>query len=112
MDAHEGYPRCALPILHNGDEGRYCVELQGRLSTLQEDWSNEEQRVLALCRKCLENFKFNFKVASYNELEELEELMYTELDEMTLVGLTGIRDPPRADAPGASRKSSTFKRGL
>jgi len=71
---------------------------QSQLSTLQEAWSNEGQRVLALCRKSLDNPKFDPNLMSANAIEEL---MYSELEEMTLVGLVAIRDPPRVDVPGA-----------
>ena len=34
---------------------------------------------------------------------ELEEVLYSELQELTLIGLISIRDPPRADVKDAVR---------
>ncbi|KAH7882721.1 hypothetical protein F5I97DRAFT_1931331 [Phlebopus sp. FC_14] len=65
------------------------------LSVLQSEWSSEGQRVLALCRKPLEVFKGDLPP------NDLEEIMYNEMHGLTLVGLVGIRDPPRPDVPSA-----------
>ena len=32
---------------------------------------------------------------------DLEQVMYSEMQDLTLVGLVGIRDPPRSDVPVA-----------
>ncbi|KAG2357469.1 calcium ATPase transmembrane domain M-containing protein [Suillus spraguei] len=61
------------------------------MSDLQSDWSSEGQRVLALCRKPLDALKPNLA------LNTMEKLMYSEIGNLTLVGLVGIRDPPRPD---------------
>ncbi|KAG1773388.1 hypothetical protein EV702DRAFT_1181140 [Suillus placidus] len=65
------------------------------MSELQSDWSSEGQRVLALCRKPLDALKPNLSP------NDMEELMYSELCNLTLVGLVGIRDPPRPDVPSS-----------
>ncbi|KAG1816771.1 uncharacterized protein BJ212DRAFT_1430271 [Suillus subaureus] len=65
------------------------------IDSLQSDWSSEGQRVLALCRKPLEALKPNLPP------NEMEELMYSEIGNLTLVGLVGIRDPPRPDVPSS-----------
>ncbi|KIK38615.1 hypothetical protein CY34DRAFT_809171 [Suillus luteus UH-Slu-Lm8-n1] len=65
------------------------------MSDLQSNWSSEGQRVLALCRKPLDALKPNLSP------NEMEELMYSEICNLTLVGLVGIRDPPRPDVPSS-----------
>ncbi|KIJ64312.1 hypothetical protein HYDPIDRAFT_90739 [Hydnomerulius pinastri MD-312] len=65
------------------------------LSVLQSEWASEGQRVLALCRKPLDAFKSELPP------NDLEEIMYNEMHNLTLVGLVGIRDPPRPDVPTA-----------
>ncbi|KIK92629.1 hypothetical protein PAXRUDRAFT_829771 [Paxillus rubicundulus Ve08.2h10] len=65
------------------------------ISALQSKWSSEGQRVLALCRKPLDVFKSELPP------NDLEEIMYNEMRNLTLIGLVGIRDPPRSDVPTA-----------
>lgn len=47
------------------------------------------------CRKPLEVFKGDLPPS------DLEQVMYSEMQDLTLVGLVGIRDPPRSDVPVA-----------
>jgi sodium/potassium-transporting ATPase subunit alpha len=68
---------------------------QDRLSRLQNQWSSEGQRVIAVCKRSLDTVKLS------SDETELEEILYSELQDLTLVGLIGIRDPPRADVKGA-----------
>ena len=70
---------------------------QSRLSQLQHKWSSEGQRVIAVCKRSLDLVKLP-KVES-----DLEEMLYNELEDLTLVGLISIRDPPRADVKEAVR---------
>ncbi|KAH7924420.1 calcium ATPase [Leucogyrophana mollusca] len=65
------------------------------LSSLQSQWSSQGQRVLALCIKPLDGFKAELPP------NDMEELMYSEMQNLTLVGIVGIRDPPRSDVPSA-----------
>ena len=66
-----------------------------RLSRLQNQWSSEGQRVIAVCKRSLDAMKLS------SDETELEETLYNELQDLTLVGLIGIRDPPRADVKEA-----------
>jgi len=70
---------------------------QERLSRLQHQWSSEGQRVIAVCKRSLDAVKLS------SDETELEEILYNELQDLTLVGLISIRDPPRADVKGAVR---------
>jgi sodium/potassium-transporting ATPase subunit alpha len=68
---------------------------QNRLTQLQHQWSSEGQRVIAVCKRSLDGIKLP------KDESELEEKLYSELEELTLVGLISIRDPPRADVKEA-----------
>jgi sodium/potassium-transporting ATPase subunit alpha len=46
----------------------------------------------------MDDIKLNPETMSANAMEDL---LYSELRDLTLVGLVGIRDPPRADVAGA-----------
>jgi sodium/potassium-transporting ATPase subunit alpha len=70
---------------------------QARLSQLQHQWSSEGQRVIAVCKRSLDSIKLS------KDETELEEILYESLNELTLIGLIGIRDPPRADVKEAVR---------
>jgi sodium/potassium-transporting ATPase subunit alpha len=72
--------------------------IRRQLDTRQADWSNQGQRVLALCRKRLDAIKIDPSSVSVNDLEDV---LYQELEGLTLVGMIGIRDPPRYDVKDA-----------
>ncbi|THH15944.1 hypothetical protein EW146_g4609 [Bondarzewia mesenterica] len=92
------FPTCSSVMQSDGSTLPMTPSNRNRLFALQEDWSNQGQRVLALCRRSLNDVNFNLETMSGNEVEKM---MYAELQGLTLVGLVGIRDPPRADVPGA-----------
>lgn len=71
---------------------------RAQLVALQEGWSAEGQRVLALCHRQLAGVKVDVERMSASEIEEI---MYDELEGLTLVGLVGLRDPPRCDVKDA-----------
>jgi sodium/potassium-transporting ATPase subunit alpha len=68
---------------------------QARLSQLQHQWSSEGQRVIAVCKRSLDSIKLS------KDETELEEILYDSLNDLTLIGLISIRDPPRADVKEA-----------
>ncbi|KDQ61520.1 hypothetical protein JAAARDRAFT_30968 [Jaapia argillacea MUCL 33604] len=92
------FPSCGNVMRADGTVVPLDQSGRRQLSILQENWSNEGQRVLALCIRSLDGIKLNPATMSANAVEEL---MYSELQDLTLVGLVGIRDPPRSDVPGA-----------
>ena len=53
--------------------------------------------MIAVCKRSLDLLKLP------KDESELEEMLYNELDELTLIGLISIRDPPRADVKEAVR---------
>lgn len=77
-----------------------------RVSTLQAEWSNSGLRVLALCRRRLDSAKMNPKINSKSAMEETANSEFRH-GGLTLVGLVGIRDPPRADVPLAIENMRT-----
>jgi sodium/potassium-transporting ATPase subunit alpha len=91
-------PACTQVMQADGSIGPLHSTARARISTLQEEWSSEGQRVLALCRRSLDGIKLNAATMSANAIEEI---LYSELQSLTLVGLVGIRDPPRPDVQGA-----------
>ena len=93
------FPKCGSVMLANGSVAPLNVALRAQLHLLQERWSSEGQRVLALCRRSLDGVPID-EATSPNEVEQL---MYRNLEELTLVGLVGIRDPPRHDVADAIR---------
>ena len=70
---------------------------QEKLSRLQHQWSSEGQRVIAVCKRSLSTVKLS------TDETELEKILYNEIEDLTLIGLISIRDPPRADVKEAVR---------
>ncbi|KDR77765.1 hypothetical protein GALMADRAFT_412632 [Galerina marginata CBS 339.88] len=60
-----------------------------RFSRLQHQWGSEGQRVIAVCKRPLNNVKLP------EDENELAEVLFNEVRDLTLVGLLGIHDPPR-----------------
>jgi sodium/potassium-transporting ATPase subunit alpha len=92
------FPACSTALNADGSIVPFNNNVLGRISALQSEWSSQGQRVLALCRRSLDGLKVDFDSASPNDVEEM---MYSELSDLTLVGLVGIRDPPRDDVKAA-----------
>lgn len=89
------FPYCQSILRGDGTLVPLGSSERERLSTLQNKWSSEGQRVLALCRRSLDGIKLDLPPNT------MEELMYSELQDLTLVSLIGIRDPPRDDVPSS-----------
>ena len=92
------FPSCSTVMKADGSVVPLNNALRAQITTLQSDWSSQGQRVLALCYRSLGATKVDPSTMSPNELEEL---MYAEVQDLTLVGLVGIRDPPRYDVADA-----------
>ncbi|KAI0945157.1 hypothetical protein AcV7_001771 [Taiwanofungus camphoratus] len=76
-------PSCISVMQADGSVLRLDSATHKQLITLQEEWSSQGQRVLALCRRSLNHAKINMKAMSANEMEEE---MYAELQGLTLIG--------------------------
>jgi sodium/potassium-transporting ATPase subunit alpha len=92
------FPFCTDVMKPGGTRIPLSEETLTRVSALQADWSSSGLRVLALCRRSLEGVKIDPETTS---AAALEDTVYSEFRGLTLVGLVGIRDPPRHDVPGA-----------
>jgi sodium/potassium-transporting ATPase subunit alpha len=86
---------CSTVMTSDGSVLPFDEASRQHMADLQSNWSSEGQRVLALCCKSLEAFKSNLSP------NDMEEYMYSEMGGLTLVGLVGIRDPPRSDVPSS-----------
>ncbi|KIM59522.1 hypothetical protein SCLCIDRAFT_1217646 [Scleroderma citrinum Foug A] len=87
------FPSCGSVMCADGTEVAFGDVERERLGMIQSEWSATGQRVLALCRKPLPLFKPSLPPS------DIEELLYKDLHSLTLIGLVGIRDPPREDVP-------------
>lgn len=91
------FPSCSNVLRSDGTLSPLSVGLRRDLIALQESWSGQGQRVLALCMKPLNAVKFSSQASA----DDMEELMYLEVQDLTLVGLVGISDPPRPNVQEA-----------
>ncbi|KAG2068577.1 calcium ATPase [Suillus decipiens] len=85
------FPSCDSVLQSDGTVVPLTSRARQMFATFQEDWSSRGQRVLVLCRKPIEEIKTG--LLPY----DIEDLMYTEMCDLTLVSLIGICDPPRPD---------------
>ncbi|KAG1740586.1 hypothetical protein EDB19DRAFT_1707719 [Suillus lakei] len=85
------FPSCGNVLQSDGTVVPLTTRARQTFATLQEDWSSRGQRVLALCRKPIEEMKTGLPP------NDMEDLMYSEMCDLTLVALIGICDPPRPD---------------
>ncbi|KAG1791622.1 uncharacterized protein BJ212DRAFT_1544992 [Suillus subaureus] len=85
------FPSCGSVLQSDGTVVKLRSTARQRFAMLQEDWSSRGQRVLVLCRKLIEEIKTGLTP------NDVEDLMYMEMCDLTLVGLIGICDPPRPD---------------
>jgi len=66
-------------------------------ASVQNEWARDGQRVLALCRRPLDgsSLKLNDPANIEDQIEQYG------VEDLTLVSLLGLRDPPRADVKAA-----------
>ncbi|KIJ37215.1 hypothetical protein M422DRAFT_232002 [Sphaerobolus stellatus SS14] len=70
---------------------------RNRLSKVQSEWSSSGERVIAVCKRSLDGMKLS------EDPNELEDILYGQIQDLTLIGLISIRDPPRHDVKDAVR---------
>ncbi|KAI0824955.1 calcium ATPase transmembrane domain M-containing protein [Trametes gibbosa] len=91
------FRKCMDVMKADGTTTPFTPAIRSSIYALQERWSSEGQRVLALCRRPLDELNIERDMSA----NDLEELMHSQMRGLTLVGLVGIRDPPRPDVPDA-----------
>ncbi|KAG1848307.1 hypothetical protein DFJ58DRAFT_796452 [Suillus subalutaceus] len=85
------FPSCGSVLQSDGTVVKLTSKARQTFAMIQEDWSSRGQRVLVLCRKSIEEINTGLPP------NDVEDLMYMEMCDLTLVGLIGICDPPRPD---------------
>ena len=94
------FPACTHYLDADGQSQYLDSRSRNNLQALQMRWSSQGQRVLALCRRSPSVATSKIDYANTNP-NTIEEAMYADLQDLTLVGLVGIRDPPRPDVKNA-----------
>ncbi|KAI0687707.1 calcium ATPase transmembrane domain M-containing protein [Cytidiella melzeri] len=94
------FPACTHFLDADGQLQYLDSKSRSRLQALQMRWSGQGQRVLALCRRAPSTVVSKIDYFNTNP-NTIEEAMYSEMQDLTLVGLVGIRDPPRPDVKDA-----------
>ncbi|OAX37830.1 calcium ATPase [Rhizopogon vinicolor AM-OR11-026] len=85
------FASCSYALQSDGKVVPLTSSARQTLTTVQEEWSSQGQRVLALCRKPIEAIKTGLPP------RDMEDILYSEMHDLTFVGLVGIYDPPRPD---------------
>ncbi|KAI9362921.1 calcium ATPase [Zopfochytrium polystomum] len=91
--------RCTSVMTASGYSIPFDAEQRQKISEIQGRWANAGQRVLAICSRTLgRNLEFNWSAIDAGQLDRI---VQAEIQGLRLVGLIGIRDPPRPEVPEA-----------
>lgn len=85
--------RCTTYLSHTGEVLPLTASARATLLSLQEKWSRKGQRVIMLTEQTCET-KLSVDSAGFED-----SIMELASDNLTVVGLVGILDPPRHDIP-------------
>ncbi|RKO88983.1 calcium ATPase, partial [Blyttiomyces helicus] len=84
--------KCASVIRADGSVAPLDKAALHEMVQMQEQWASQGLRVLAFCKRNVDDV-----LLPYHRASEMKERVCAEMTGFTLVGLCGIRDPIRAD---------------
>ncbi|RKO89030.1 HAD-like domain-containing protein, partial [Blyttiomyces helicus] len=90
------FTKCTTVMRPDGGLVPLSEMVMKEVVAMQEEWSSQGMRVLAVCRRSLAGIELP---VGKNGL--MEKILYAEMQGLTLVGMLGIRDPPRPDVKPA-----------
>jgi sodium/potassium-transporting ATPase subunit alpha len=94
-------PKCSFVLLPNGEIAPLTAEYLEKLTVLQSRWSTSGQRVLLLARRVISASGVDVK--EFESPEAIVDIQREFVNNLIVVGLVGIVDPPRADIPEVVR---------
>ena len=94
-------PRCRWVLLPNGDRIPMTQSLVENLTNIQVKWSTVGQRVLLLARRVISSA--DVEVKEFGSPEMVQHIVRDYTDDLVVVGMIGIVDPPRKDIPEVVR---------
>ncbi|KAJ3346558.1 hypothetical protein HDU83_002878 [Entophlyctis luteolus] len=96
-------PKCNWVLNSDGTVSPFDKNSRARITQVQEEWSQLGERVIVLCRRPLTGVSIPYNAAQ----GALDAIVQSEIQDLTCVGLLGIRDAPRADVPAAIKTIRT-----
>ena len=100
------FPGCSSVLFPSGEITPLTADLLEDLTVLQSRWSFAGQRVLLLARRIISSSDVDVK--SFGSPETTEQILREQTNDLVVVGMIGIVDPPRADIPDVVK---TCRRG-
>ena len=94
-------PRCRWVLLPNGDRIPMSQSLADEITNTQMRWSTAGQRVLLLARRVISGA--DVEVKEFGSAEMVQYIVRDYTDDLVVVGMIGIVDPPRKDIPEVVR---------